>query len=47
MLEAKLAISRLCLGYDFDCVDPNEEFCYRVTAVPRNGAKVVFIPRKR
>lgn len=46
-LEAKLAVSRLVLRYEMECVDPDEEICYKVTAVPRNGAQVKLSLRKK
>ena len=46
MLEAKMAVSALVLRYDLECMDPNEEWSYKVTAVPRNGAQVKFRHRK-
>lgn len=47
MLEAKMAMSALVLKYDFECVNPNEEICYRVTASPRHGALVRMSHRKK
>jgi len=42
MLEAKLAVSRFVLKYDFDCVDPKEEIVRHLTASPKNGLQVKF-----
>lgn len=45
MLEAKQALAKLCLSYDFDCVDLDEELAYKVTSMPMKGAKIVFRQR--
>jgi cytochrome P450 len=39
-LEAKMAVSALVLRYDLECVNPAEEMCYRLTACPKDGARV-------
>jgi cytochrome P450 len=40
MLEAKMAVSALVLRYDLECVNLAEEMCYKVTACPKDGARV-------
>ena len=42
MLEAKQAVAKLCLSFDFDCVDLDEEISYKVTSTPMKGARIVF-----
>jgi cytochrome P450 len=39
-LEAKMAVSALVLRYDLECVNQAEEMCYRLTACPKDGARV-------
>jgi cytochrome P450 len=39
-LEAKMAVSALVLRYDLECVNPAEELCYKVSACPKDGARV-------
>jgi len=46
LLEAKLAISVLLTRYDLECVNPQETPCARLTDQARDGAKVIFTPRK-
>jgi cytochrome P450 len=47
MLEAKMAVSALVLRYDLlECVNPEEQIAYKVTACPRDGARVKMSRKK-
>lgn len=51
MLEAKMAISRLVMLYDFECLRPlgtpnEEEFQQQVTGIPKYGCEVKLSHRK-
>jgi len=46
LLEAKLAVSALAVRYELECVDPNDQMCYMLTNIPRDGAKIRFRRRQ-
>lgn len=46
LLEIKIAVSAIVQRYEMECINPNDNFCYKVTQCPRDGARVRFTHRK-